>query len=65
MYFMAFQCTGLFEMIVGVLTNCHKQYIGDRRICFFIYHNNTPRFRYIPYMFSICAPFVISQTLTR
>jgi len=25
--------TGLFEMIVGFLTNCHTQYIWDRRIC--------------------------------
>jgi hypothetical protein len=27
--------------------------------------NNTPRFGYIPYRCSICAPFVILQTSTR
>jgi len=27
--------TGLFKMIVGVLTNCHTQYTWDRSICFF------------------------------
>jgi len=25
--------TGLFEMIVGVLTSCHTQYTWDRSIC--------------------------------
>jgi len=30
--------TGLFEMIVGVLTTCHTQYTWDRSICFFIFH---------------------------
>jgi len=29
--------TGLFEMIVGVLTTCHTQYTGDSSICEFIY----------------------------
>ena len=29
--------TGLFEMIVGVLTTCHTQYTWDRNICFFLY----------------------------
>jgi hypothetical protein len=27
--------TGLFKMIVGVLTTCHTQYTWDRRICIF------------------------------
>ena len=27
--------TGLFEMIVGVLTTCHTQYTSDSSICFF------------------------------
>ena len=27
--------TGLFQMIVGVLTTCHTQYTRDRSICFF------------------------------
>jgi len=26
--------TGLFKMIVGVLTTCHTQYTSDRSICF-------------------------------
>jgi len=29
------KCTGLFKMIVGVLTTCHTQYTWDRSICFF------------------------------
>jgi len=28
-------CTGLFEMIVGVLTTCHTQYSWDRSLCVF------------------------------
>ena len=27
--------TGLFEMIVGVLTTCHKQYTADSSICIY------------------------------
>jgi len=29
--------TGLFEMIVGVLTTCHTQYTWDSSICIFFY----------------------------
>jgi len=29
--------TGLFEMIVGVLTTCHTQYTSDSSICVFFY----------------------------
>jgi len=29
--------TGLFEIIVGVLTTCHAQNVSDRRTCFFFY----------------------------
>ena len=58
--------TGLFEMIVEVLTTCHTQYTWDRNICiFFILYNKTPSFCYIPYRCSICAPFVILQTSTQ
>ena len=32
-----YKYTGLFEMIVGVLTTCHTQYNGDRSICIFFY----------------------------
>ena len=33
-----YSITGLFKMIVGVLTTCHTQYTSDRGICiFFIY----------------------------
>jgi hypothetical protein len=28
-------CTGLFEMMVGVLTTCHTQYTSDSSICIF------------------------------
>ena len=29
--------TGLFEMIVGVLTTCHTHYTWDRSICIFLF----------------------------
>ena len=29
--------TGLFEMIVGVLTTCHTRYTSDSSICIFFY----------------------------
>jgi hypothetical protein len=35
------QNTGLFEMIVGVLTNCHTQYTWDRSICIFLFNRTT------------------------
>ena len=57
--------TGLFEMIVGVLTTYHTQYTW-RSICIFLFNRTTlPSFCYIPYRCSIYAPFVILQTLTR
>jgi hypothetical protein len=31
------KCTGLFETIVWVLTNCHTQYTWDRSICIFLF----------------------------
>jgi len=33
--------TGLFEMIVGVLTTCHTQYTGDRSICLLLFNRKT------------------------
>jgi len=33
--------TGLFEMIVGVLTTCHAQYTWDRSICIFLFNRTT------------------------
>ena len=33
--------TGLFEMIVWVLTTCHKQYTWDRSICIFLFNRTT------------------------
>ena len=33
--------TGLFEMIVGVLTTCHTQYTWDRSICIFLLNKTT------------------------
>ena len=32
---------GLSEMIVGVLTTCHTQYIWDRSICVFLFNRTT------------------------
>ena len=33
--------TGLFKMIVGVLTTCHTQYTWDRSICIFWFNRTT------------------------
>jgi len=33
--------TGLFEMIVGVLTTCHTQYTWDSSICIFLFNRTT------------------------
>jgi len=33
--------TGLFKMIVGVLTTCHTQYTWDRSICIFLFNGQT------------------------
>ena len=33
--------TGLFKMIVGVLTTCRTKYIWDRRICIFLFNRTT------------------------
>ena len=33
--------TGLFEMIVGVLTTCHTQYTSDSSICIFLFSRTT------------------------
>jgi len=33
--------TGLFKMIVGVLTTCHTQYIWDSSICIFLFNRTT------------------------
>ena len=33
--------TGLFEMIVGVLTTCHTQYTSDSSICVFLFNRTT------------------------
>jgi hypothetical protein len=57
------KCTGLFKIIVGVLRTCHTQYTWDSNIGIFLF-NRTPSFCDIPYMCSICAPFVILQTST-
>ena len=34
-------CTGLFKMIVGVLTTCHTQYTWDSSICIFLFNRTT------------------------
>jgi len=33
--------TGLFEIIIWVLTTCHTQYTWDRSICFFLFNRTT------------------------
>ena len=34
-------CTGLFKMIVGVLTTCLTQYTKDKNICIFLFNRTT------------------------
>jgi hypothetical protein len=47
--------TGLFEMIVGVLTTCHTQYTRDRSICIFLFNRTTYRapIRYVTKTWSV------------
>ena len=33
--------TGLFAMIVGVLTTCHTQYTTDSSVCIFLFNRTT------------------------
>jgi len=33
--------TGLFEMVVGVLTTCHTQYTSDSSVCLFLFNITT------------------------
>ena len=47
--------TGLFEMIVGVLTTCHTQYTWDTSICIFLFNRTTLQ---IFVMYLICALYV-------
>ena len=42
--------TGLFEIIVWVLTTCHAQYTWDRRICVFFLFNRTTLQAFITYL---------------
>ena len=41
--------TGLFEMIVGVLTTCHTQYTWDTSICIFLF-TRTPLQVFVTYL---------------
>ena len=43
-------CTGLFKMIVGVLTTCHTQYTWDRSICVFFLFNRTTLQVFVTYL---------------
>ena len=38
---LAIVCTGLFKMIVRVLTTCHTQYTWDSSICIFLFNRTT------------------------
>ena len=63
-YTIAFDCisyTGLFEMIVRVLTTCHTQHTWDRSICVFLFNRTTLQV-FVTYLTG--APFVILQTST-
>ena len=50
--------TGLFKMIAGVLTTCHKQYTWDRSICVFYLTEQHSKFLlhtlYVLYMCTLC-----------
>jgi hypothetical protein len=37
-------CTGLFKMIVWVLTTCHTQYTSDSSLCIFLFNRTTLQF---------------------
>ena len=58
--------TGLFKMIVGVLTTCHTQYTWDRSICIFLFNRTTLQV-FVTYLTGAlyAHPFVILQTPTR
>jgi len=36
--------TGLFKIIVGILTTFHTKYNGDRSICIFLFNRTTLQF---------------------
>jgi len=42
--------TGLFKIIVGVLTTCHTQYAWDRSICIFFLFNRTTLQVFVTYL---------------
>ena len=42
--------TGLFEMIVGVLTTCHTQYAWERSMCIFLLFNRTTLQVFVTYL---------------
>ena len=42
--------TGLFKMIVGVLTTCHTQYTSDSSICVFFLFNRTTLQVFVTYL---------------
>ena len=48
-----YSITGLFKMIVGVLTTCHTQYTSDRGICIFFisFYGVMSRIRFIFLLF--------------
>ena len=45
--------TGLFEMIVGVLTTCHTQYTSDSSICIFLFNRKLRCALYSRYNISV------------
>ena len=40
-YVRSYGCTGLYKMIVGVLTTCHIESTWDRSICIFLFNRTT------------------------
>jgi len=59
--------TGLFEMIVGVLTTCHTQYTWDSSICIFYLIEQHSQFLLhtlqVLYMCTLCDPTGLFETI--
>jgi len=58
--------TGLFKMIVGVLTTCRTQHTWDRSVCiFYLIEQHSKFLLHTLQVLSICATFVILQDYSK
>jgi hypothetical protein len=64
MYVIQQICTGLFKMIVGVLTTCHTNYTSDSSICIFLFNRTTlPSSCDTPYRCSYMCTLCVSTNI--